>query len=115
MINWNRKALGPWIWFAVSNLCLVGCSSVEIIESPKTGYVSDAKPMRTPDVIWTSRSMIQDFEFLGQVKTRSLGYDGAFDLLVGGATSMKADALIDIHFEQLGVFSTMQAFAVKYK
>ncbi len=96
-------------------LWLAGCSSVEIIESPKTAFVSDAKQAGEPEIIWTSRTLIQDFDFLGQIQSRSLSYDGAFSGLLDGGSSLKADALIDIHFAQVGIFSTMQAFAVKYK
>lgn len=96
-------------------LFLTACSSIELIESPKTAFVSDAKAKAAPDVIWTSRSMIQDFDFLGQVKTRSLSYDRSLELLLDGGAELRADALIDIHYEQAGVFSTLQAFAVKYK
>lgn len=96
-------------------LCIVGCSSIELIESPKTAFVPDSPLTKEPDVIWTSRAMIQDFDFLGQVKTRSLSYDKSFELLLDGGSELRADALIDIHYEQAGIFSTMQAFAVKYK
>lgn len=110
------RVKSSYLWTTVLPFFVVlGCSNVEIIESPKTGFVSEARTPHPAEVVWTSRSLLQDFEYLGQVKTRSLSYDGAFSLLMGGAQSMKADALIDIHFEQIGFFNTMQAFAVKYK
>lgn len=95
--------------------CIIGCSGFEILETPKTAFVSGAKVAQEPEIIWTSRSMIQDFDYLGQVKSRGLSYDVCFAHLLDGGQELKADALIDIHYEQMGIFSTMQAFAVKYK
>ena len=96
-------------------IALSGCSSTEVIESPKTGFVSESTPAHDPKVIWTSRTFIQPFEYLGQVKVRSWTYNGAVDRLIDAGKSLRADAIIDIHYEEVGFLSTMQAFAVKYK
>jgi hypothetical protein len=106
------------LFFSVIAACLAVvpcCSQREIIESPKTAFVPESAAIKKPAVIWTSRSMIQDYDFLGLVKTRSLSYDTTFEELLKGAQELRADALIDIHYEQVGIFDAMQAFAVKYK
>jgi hypothetical protein len=96
-------------------LALVGCSSTEIIESPKTTFVSETGEAKDPAIIWTSRTMSKNFDYLGQVKSRSLSYESALDRLVEGGKKLRADAIIDVHYEQIGFLATMQAFAIKFK
>jgi hypothetical protein len=93
---------------------LLGCSGTEVIESPKTGYVPETREVKTPQIIWTSRTLGQSFEYLGFVQSNSWTYDGALDRLVEGARELRADAIIDVHFERVGFLSSMQAFAIKY-
>jgi hypothetical protein len=35
--------------------------------------------------------------------------------LITGGKELRADALIDVHFEQVGFLTDLQAFAIKYK
>jgi len=92
-----------------------GCAQTEIVESPKTAYVADAGTPKDPLLIWTSRSVDQPYDYLGQIKARSWTYDGALERLKDAGRQMRADAIIDIHFERLGFFKTMHAFAIKFK
>ena len=92
-----------------------GCAQTEIIESPKTAYVADAGTPKDPLLIWTSRTVDQPFDYLGQIKARSWTYDGALERLKEAGRELRADAVIDIHFERLGFFKTMHAFAIKFK
>ena len=94
---------------------LGGCASTRLIESPRTTYVPESETVGTPDIIWTSRSLTRPFDYLGRVEVRSWTYDGAVERLAEGGKALKADAIIDIHFERVGFMKTMQAFAVKYK
>ncbi|NBW98087.1 hypothetical protein EBR03_00805 [bacterium] len=94
---------------------LTGCGSTQVVESPKTAYVADSAAPKTPQVIWTSRAFGQPYEYLGRVQARSLSYEGAMERLIEGGKELKADALIDVHFEQVGFLSDLQAFAIKYK
>ncbi|NBX93655.1 MAG: hypothetical protein EB078_05575 [Proteobacteria bacterium] len=94
---------------------LQGCGSTQVIESPKTAYVAETGAAKTPAVIWTSRAFGQPYEYLGRVEARSLTYDGAMERLIEGGKQLRADALIDVHFEQIGFLSDLQAFAIKYK
>lgn len=96
-------------------LGLVSCARTEIVESPRTTVVSEAEEVTEPKVIWTSRTLASDFDYLGVVKSRSWSYDGALDRLIDGGKQLKADAIIDVHYEKIGFLSTMQAFAIKYK
>lgn len=96
-------------------LILTGCSSTEVIESPKTAFAVETGVPKTPQVIWTSRAFGQPYEYLGRVHARSLTYDGAMERLVSGGRDLRADALIDVHFEQIGFLTDLQAFAIKYK
>jgi len=91
------------------------CASTNLIESPKTAFVPDSEEVKEPTVIWTSRTIGRDYDYLGVVKTRSWTYDGALDRLVDGAKELKADAIVDVHYEKVGFLSTFQAFAVKFK
>lgn len=59
--------------------------------------------------------MSQDFDYLGQIKVKSWTYDGALGRLMDAGKDMRADAIIDVHYEQVGFLNTMQAFAVKYR
>jgi hypothetical protein len=101
--------------FLSAIILLTGCSSTEIIESPKTAFASETGTPKTPKVIWTSRAFGQPYEYLGRVHARSLTYDGAMERLITGGKELRADALIDVHFEQVGFLTDLQAFAIKYK
>lgn len=96
-------------------LLLSACGSTEIIESPKTAFVAETGEPKRPEVIWTSRRLDRQFDYLGQVKSRSLSYDSALERLVEGGRQLRADALLDVHYEQIGFMKTMHAFAVKFK
>lgn len=106
----NRSLL-----FGVALLWLAGCASTELIESPKTVFVPDTAESKEPAVIWTSRTLSRHFDYLGLVKVRSWTYDGALGRLVDGGRELKADAVVDVHYEKVGFLTTMQAFAVKFK
>ena len=94
---------------------LPACSSTEITESPKTGFASEVGEPKTPEIVWTSRTLSQGFDYLGQVKSRAWSYDGAIERLLDGGKQLRADAIVDIHYERIGFFNTMTAFAIKYK
>jgi len=94
---------------------LVGCGTTQVLDSPKTVYVSDLGETAPPKVIWTSRNLDREFDYLGQVRTRSLSYDGAMSRLLAGGQELKADALIDVHFEEVGFLSTLRAYAIKFR
>jgi hypothetical protein len=96
-------------------LSICGCSSTELIESPKTAFVPESVEKKDPKIFWSSRNLNTPFDYLGQVKVRSWTYDGALDRLRDGAKDLRADALIDIQFQQIGFLNTMQAFAIKFK
>ncbi len=59
--------------------------------------------------------MTRQFDYLGLVKSRSWSYNGALERLVDGAKELRADAIIDVHYDTVGFFTSMQAFAVKFK
>lgn len=102
--------------FAIAALFLTtACARTQLIDSPKTGYVSDVGEAKEPAVIWTSRGLPGEFDYIGTVKTRSWSYQGALDRLVEGGKEMRADAIIDVHYERVGFFKTMQAFAIKFR
>jgi hypothetical protein len=92
-----------------------GCARTEVIESPRTGYVADVGESKNPAIIWTSRTLNSEFDYLGLVKTASWTYQGALDRLVEGGKELRADAVVDVHFERVGFLKTMQAFAIKFK
>jgi hypothetical protein len=96
-------------------LYFTGCARTELVESPKTVFVSDAEESGEPEIIWTSRNLNRPFDYLGQVKVRAWTYDAALGRLKDGGKRLKADAVIDVHFERVGFLKTMQAFAVKFK
>lgn len=91
------------------------CSSTELIDSPKTGYAVETGEPKDPAIIWSSRTFSRGFDYLGMVKTRAFTYEGALERLVEGGKKLRADAVMDIHYEQVGFLATMQAFAIKYK
>lgn len=97
------------------SLLFCACSSTQVIESPKTVFLPDTGEAKTPEVIWTSRNIEKEFDYLGQVSSRSLSYDSALERLVDGGKQLRADAIVDIHYEQIGFMKTMHAFAVKFK
>lgn len=96
-------------------LAMVGCSSTEIVDSPKTVYVSDAEASKDPQIIWTSQALTKPYDYLGQVKVRSMSYDGGLERLKEAGKTMKADALTDLHFERVGFLKVFHAFAIKFK
>ncbi len=111
-MNQSPKLLATAV--ALALLC-AGCAQTELVESPKTAFVSDAEEAKTPELIWTSRNLARPFDYLGQVKVRAWTYDGALERLKDGGKQMKADAVIDVHYERIGFLKAMQAFAVKFK
>ncbi len=96
-------------------LLVSGCAQTEVIESPRTGFVADLGEVKQPTIIWSSRGLSSEFDYLGQVKTRSWTYEGALARLVEGGRELRADAVVDVHFERVGFLKTMQAFAIKFK
>lgn len=105
--------------FVLFLLCLAGilagCASTNLIESPKTVFVPDTEETGEPEVIWTSRTLTKNYDYLGIVQSRSWTYDGALGRLVDGGKELKADAIVDVHYEKVGFLSTFQAFAIKFK
>lgn len=94
---------------------VTACSRTEIIESPRTTYVPEVGEPKQPEIIWTSRTLSSPFDYLGQVKVRSWTYDGALSRMTDAAKELRADAVIDIHYETVGFLTTFSAFAIKYK
>ncbi len=94
---------------------LAGCASTNLIESPKTVLVPDSEETGVPAIIWTSRTLDKEYDYLGIVKTRSWTYGGGLERLVDGGKELKADAIVDIHYRKVGFLSTFQAFAIKFK
>jgi uncharacterized protein YbjQ (UPF0145 family) len=94
---------------------LSGCATTEIVESPRTAYVSESAEVHEPQIIWTSRIFTKGYDYLGLLKVRSWTYQGAIDRLLDAAKEVKADAIIDVHFERIGFLNAMEAFAIKYK
>lgn len=99
----------------VTGLSLTGCASTVIEESPRTGYASMAGEAKEPELVWTSRTLDKSFDYLGQVTVRSWTYEGAVARLQEAGRSLRADAIIDVHYEKIGFLTSMQAFAIKYK
>src|SRR5262245_40267826 len=91
----------------VCALLLGGCANTEIIESPKTAFVPETAEAKNPAVIWTSRALTRHFDYLGQLKVRSWTYEGALERLVDGGRQLHADAIIDVHYEQIGFLTAM--------
>lgn len=96
-------------------ILLAGCASTEIVESPKTVFVPETAEPTQPRIIWSTRTMTQSFDYLGLIKVRSWTYDGALERLVDAGREVRADAVVDVHFEKVGFLNAMQAFAVKFK
>ncbi len=96
-------------------LLLCGCSSVDIVESPRTVFVPKTGEPVEPQIIWTSRTIYNDFDYLGTIEARSLSYDDAISKLREAAKSLMADAVIDIHYERIGFLKSMKGFAIKFK
>ncbi len=94
---------------------ILGCSSTTIIESPRTTSVSTSEPTKTPEIIWTSKTLNAKFDYLGEVKVKSWSYNEALERLIEGGKSLKADALIDVQYQQVGFLTTFQSFAIKFK
>lgn len=94
---------------------LSSCGSTEIVESPKTAFLPENLEVPPPKVIWSSRTLTQKFDYLGQINVRSLTYDGALGRLVDAGQKLKADAVIDVHYTPVGFLTTFSAFAVKFK
>ncbi len=110
-----KVSLAIRVSFVSGCLLLASCSSTEIIESPKTTFVPETKEAKAPQVVWSSRTLTQNYDYLGLVKARSWTYEGALERLVEGGQQLRADAIIDVHYEAIGFLSVMQAFAIKYK
>ncbi len=110
----NRTLLLLALAMAISPF-LVSCARTELVESPKTLFISDAEEGHEPQIIWTSRNLARPFDYLGQVRVRAWTYEGALERLKDGGKQMKADAVVDVHYERVGFLKTMQAFAVKFK
>lgn len=96
-------------------LVLVSCANTQVIESPRTTVVAESAEVKEPSIVWTSRVFNQDFDYLGQIKVRSWTYDGAVGRLMTAAKDLRADAVIDVHYDEIGFFTTLEAFAIKYK
>lgn len=92
-----------------------GCASTDIIESPKTTYVPETEEAKEPTILWTSRTFTENFDYLGQIKVRSLTYNGALDRLKDAGKQLRADAIIDIHYDTIGFYTAFEAFAIKYR
>ena len=103
------------LFWTIPLLTLAACASTELIESPKTGYAPEAGEPKDPAIIWTSRTLTRNFDYLGQVKVRSWSHDGALGRLVDGGRQLRADAIVDVHYETVGFLKAMQAFAIKFK
>lgn len=111
----RRSRLKDAFLVLAAALALVSCASTDIIESPKTTFVPETAEVKDPTVIWTSRTMTRQYDYLGQLKVRSWTYEGALERLVDGGRQLHADAIIDVHYEQIGFLAAMHAFAIKFK
>ncbi len=118
MANRNRSSNLLWPFFILAIAVAgfnTGCARTEIVESPRTAFVPETAEIKEPQVIWTSRAFSQPFDYLGQIKVRSWTYDGAVGRMVDAAKQLRADAIIDVHYDKVGFLNTLQAFAIKYK
>ena len=104
-----------FLFVATTTGGLTSCARTEIVETPRTAFVPETAEVKEPKIIWTSKNNNQPFDYLGQIKVRSWTYDGAVGRLVDAAKQLRADAIIDVHYDKVGFLSTMQAFAIKYK
>ncbi len=96
-------------------LLFASCASTEIQETPKTAFVPENSGPEQPAIIWTSRTLGRSYDYLGQVKVKSWTYDGALGRLKDAGKELRADALIDVHYQAVGFMTQMQAFAIKFK
>ncbi len=103
------------MWAVIALLLLAACASTTIIESPKTAFAPETDKPKDPEFIWTSRTMAQGFDYLGEIKVKSWSYEGGLDRLRDAGRQLRADAVVDIHYEQIGFLATFAAFAVKFK
>jgi len=110
-----KKAAIACLKWAAPLAFLFGCAATDVIESPKTAFVADVGEAKDPEIVWTSRGMSKNFDYLGLVKTQSWSYDGALERLIQGGKSLRADAIIDVHYRKIGFLTAMEAFAIKYK
>ncbi len=94
---------------------VVGCSSTTIVETPKTAFVPENSGPEEPEIIWTSRTLGKQYDYLGQVTVKSWTYDGALGRLKSAGKELRADALIDVHYQPVGFLTEMHAFAIKFK
>ncbi|MCX6103524.1 MAG: hypothetical protein NT000_09760 [Proteobacteria bacterium] len=108
------KPLVLGLLFSVLISCF-GCASTTLINSPKTTSVSSSEPAKQPEIIWTSRTLTAKFDYLGEVQVKSWSYDGALNRLTEAGKELRADALIDVQYQQIGFLTTFQAFAIKFK
>lgn len=109
-----KKAISLGL-LAVPILLSTNCATTNIVESPKTTYVAETAERRDPAIIWTSRTLTQKFDYLGEVTVKSLSYDGALERLSDAGRKLGADALIDVHYQPVGFMTSLQAFAIKFK
>jgi len=101
--------------FFIIALVLAGCTGIEITESPKTAFVTDTGEPKTPELMWNSRPLKSQFDYLGQIQVRAWGHEGAIEKIIEGGKRLRADAVVDIHYEKVGFITEMHAFAIKYK
>ena len=99
----------------VSLFLSIGCARTEIVESPRTAFAAASDAPAEPSVIWTSRTLSKNYDYLGVVKVRSWSYDGALKRLVEGGKELNADAVIDVNYQRVGFLDTMEAFAIKFR
>jgi hypothetical protein len=112
----NRLALCLLTLALTSVILATGCARTDIVESPKTAFVPESAEDKRPLIVWTSKAMPnQNFDYLGLVKARAWTYEGALDRLLDAGQQLRADAIVDVHYEKIGFLSAMQAFAIKYK
>lgn len=110
-----RKLASSALSLLFLGVLIGGCARTEIIESPRTAYVAETEASKDPEVIWTSRNISQEYDYLGQIKVRSWTYNGALSRLVEAGRELKADAVVDVSYLPVGFLTTMDAFAIKYK
>lgn len=99
----------------VAAFLLAACARTEIVESPRTAFAAATDAPEQPAVIWTSRMLSRNYDYLGIVKSRSWTYDGALERLVAGGKELNADAIIDVNYQRVGFLDTMEAFAIKFR
>ena len=92
-----------------------GCASTTIIESPKTAFVPEGTGAKDPAIVWSSRQIGKNYDYLGEIKVKSWTYGGALGRLKDAGRQLRADAVVDVQYQQVGFLTTFSAFAVKYK